>query len=98
MVRACLLSLSVFLLPVAAQRPIPDETPRPGLTLPTSKEFVSHLRTAEEHIGKEDWPVATTLLQRLLDRDDDQFIEVKRKGPDGKETTTIVSLRAEAGR
>src|SRR5437660_8834856 len=64
--------------------------------LPEKSRYVSHLEKARAAIAEKDWPVATTLLQKLLDLREDSLVRIQRKGPGGKEEKALVSLRCEA--
>ncbi|HKB36700.1 MAG TPA: hypothetical protein VKD72_09615, partial [Gemmataceae bacterium] len=76
-----------------------DSTDLGGITLvPQKSPFVSHIDAARRAILDEDWAVATTLLQKVLDLPEDALVQLTRKGPDGKETKVLVSLRAAADR
>ncbi len=98
------LFLTVLCRPVEAQRPPrqpaqtkPDPADLGGITLVTQKTpFVSHLSAARRAIEEKDWPVATTLLQKLLDLPADLTVLVTQKGPGDKETKRFVGLRSEA--
>jgi outer membrane protein assembly factor BamB/tetratricopeptide (TPR) repeat protein len=69
-----------------------------GITLPHDRQAKRRIEKAEELIEEKAWGEAARVLQFLLDAKEDSFLEVKRKGPDGKETTSDVSVRTEANR
>lgn len=103
------LLLAVLCRPVEAQRrPRPPVQPPPsgtdpgdlgGITLvPQKSPFVSHLDAARRAIDDKDWPIATTLLQKVLDLPEDALVRLTPKGPGGKETKSLTSLQAEASR
>src|SRR5262249_15385223 len=112
--RPFVLLLALLLVALPAPRPAqPPRLPRPpqpaqsevdstdlgGITLvPQKSPFVSHIDAARRAIVEEDWAVATTLLQKVLDLPEDALVQLTRKGPDGKETKVLVSLRAAADR
>jgi outer membrane protein assembly factor BamB len=70
----------------------------PGLMLPTDASLQQKLQAVREYVRARRWEDAARLLQDLLDRPEDVFLPVTRRGPDGQEVTTAVSLRAEADR
>src|SRR5882672_11134442 len=86
------LLLVVPLLFAQVRRPLPIAKEEPGFSLPVS-DLGSHLEVAEEQIAKKDWPVATTLLLKLLDRQDDVFTSIKRQGKG-----VLVNVQTEAAR
>jgi outer membrane protein assembly factor BamB/tetratricopeptide (TPR) repeat protein len=66
------------------------------LSLPTDARAGRHLDAARDYIAARDWETATDALQRLLDREDDVFVLVTRKGADGREVRIMASARNEA--
>ena len=91
--RALLLPLLLSLVPLDAQAQPARPGDLAGLVLEPDARYSSHLEAARERIGKKDWAIAVTLLQRLLDLPGERFAVV---GKDGKER--VVSLRWEAER
>jgi outer membrane protein assembly factor BamB len=70
-----------------------------ALTLPMAdKTTKDNILAAPDYIKAAQWAKAVELLQRLVDRKEDVFVETKHKDAAGKETTTLVSVRAEANR
>jgi outer membrane protein assembly factor BamB len=70
-----------------------------AITLPTDRKIRLQLEAArDDYIKRERWAEASKLLQAILNRKEDVFVEVSRKGPDGDERTRWVSARAEANR
>src|SRR5262245_7957243 len=69
-----------------------------AVTFPTDSEARRLIKAAQDYVKLERWQVATECLQGLLESKEDSFVEVKRKGPDGKEVTSRVSVRAEVNR
>src|SRR5207248_842808 len=70
-----------------------------AITLPTDRQIRNRLQAAQEdYIKNEAWSEASSLLQSILNKEDDVFVPVKRKGPGGQELTQMVSARAEADR
>ena len=69
-----------------------------AIELPKSPEAAGMLAAAKDYIDAEDWETACNTLQKLLQSDDNFFAKVRRKGPDGKETDTWVSIKVEADR
>src|SRR5215469_1627849 len=64
----------------------------PALLLPTADSGVSQkLQAAREYVAAKEWGEAARALQDLLDRPEDVFLSVPRRGPDGKDTTAAVS-------
>src|SRR5690349_3626684 len=58
-----------------------------AITLPTDRKAKRSIDLAEDFIKEEDWAGAAETLQGLLDTKEDLFLQVKRKGPDGKTET-----------
>jgi tetratricopeptide (TPR) repeat protein len=83
--------------PPAATEPPRVDIPIP-LELPTDDRVKRMLEAAADYVQTEDWAQATAVLQKLLERKEDVFVPVERKGADGKPVTTLVSGRSEAGR
>ena len=69
-----------------------------GVTLPTDRRTKTEISSAQDLIRDGEWTKAATVLQSLLDRKEDLFLEVQRKGRDGQETSAWTSVRAEANR
>jgi outer membrane protein assembly factor BamB len=99
--------------PVMAQRAVRKAPPPPGapaepgketegaadaIHLPTNADAKRLLGVARDYITEEAWGQAANVLQALIDMPEDAFVEVKRKGPDGKEKTSWQSIRVEANR
>ncbi|HMC89338.1 MAG TPA: hypothetical protein VKI17_07305, partial [Gemmataceae bacterium] len=79
--------------------PAPADNELEGLALPKDRDVKKRLDAAElDYIPKKQWPEAVRFLQSVLDRKEDVFVQVKSKGPDGKERTSFVSARGEADR
>jgi predicted nucleic acid-binding protein len=81
-VSLALLALSLVVsLSFAQPRVIlpPAVEEEPPFTLPTGDRYSSHLDAARKHIQDKDWAVATTLIQKLLDLNEDSFVTVTRK-------------------
>jgi outer membrane protein assembly factor BamB len=70
----------------------------PALMLPTDAGLAQKLQAAREYARDRRWEDAARLLRDLLDRPEDVFLPITRRGPDGQEVTTAVSLRAEINR
>jgi outer membrane protein assembly factor BamB/tetratricopeptide (TPR) repeat protein len=91
--------------PIVVQ-PVPPPGVEPGkeaeghdaLILPTNSDAKRLFGLADDYIKEEAWGQAARVLQALLDNPEDTFLQVKRKGPDNKETTTWLSVRVEANR
>src|SRR5262245_41632463 len=94
--------LSVVLLAllscrVRAEQPVPKNEPLSDFTLlPEKSRYVSHLEKARAAIDAKDWPVAATLLQKLLDLREDSLVPLTPKSAGSKEEKILVSLRGEA--
>jgi outer membrane protein assembly factor BamB len=70
-----------------------------ALTLPNDRKVKRQLEAArDDYIKGESWSEASQLLQAVLDRQEDVFVQVKRKGANGQEQTQMVSARSEADR
>jgi outer membrane protein assembly factor BamB len=70
-----------------------------ALTLPMAdKTTKDNVLAAPDYIAAKKWTEAIDLLQRLVDRKEDVFVEVKHKDAGGKESATLVSVRAEGNR
>src|SRR5262249_45948206 len=80
-----------------AQSPAPKEGPSDCTLLPEKSRYVSHLDKARAAIEEKDWPVAATLLQKILDLPEDSLVPITRKDRGGKEEA-VVSPRGEAER
>src|SRR5262249_16405524 len=106
-----LLALLLASLPLSAGAPPPRTPPsKPphsdadlpdlgGTTLrPQKRPFVSHLDAARRAIDDKDWPVATTLLQKVLDLPEDALVRRTPRESGGKEMMSLTSLQGEASR
>jgi outer membrane protein assembly factor BamB len=83
------------------QKPPPPKEAevKDALTLPMAdKTTKDSVLAAPDYIAAKKWTEAIDLLQRLVDRKEDVFVEVKHKDAAGKESTTLVSVRAEGNR
>ena len=69
-----------------------------AIELPHNPDVGKKIEAAKDYIKDEDWETACRILQDLLMLDQDYFTKVPRKGPDGKETISWVSVKAEADR
>src|SRR5947209_2516789 len=70
-----------------------------AVTLPTDRQVKKRLEAAQDdYIKNEAWAEASRLLQSILDNKQDVFVQMKRKGEDGKEKTHWISARTEADR
>jgi outer membrane protein assembly factor BamB len=70
-----------------------------SVTLPYDRDAKKKIDAARDYIQEKDWPKAIHVLQGLLKPDkEDVMIPVPRKGPDGRDTTSWVSVREEANR
>lgn len=70
----------------------------PALLLPTDPGVAKKLQAVREYVAAKEWEEAVKLLQGCLDMPEDVFLTAQRRGPDGKEITAPVSLRAEVSR
>jgi outer membrane protein assembly factor BamB len=79
--------------------PDDDGDLKDGITLPTDRKLKGQLAVATEFIlHDENWDMACRVLQKLLDNEQDVFVELERVGPDGKKSTHWTSVRSEANR
>ncbi len=69
-----------------------------ALTLPTDRKARKAIEYAEDLMRDGQWADAGHALQILLNSKEDMFVEVQRKGPDGKESSQWTSIRFEANR
>jgi len=69
-----------------------------AIDLPKDPRVARQIEAAEDYIKEEDWVTACETLQNLLLHNQDFFMKVQRKGPDGKETVNWVSVKSEADR
>jgi outer membrane protein assembly factor BamB len=70
-----------------------------SLTLAIDPKLNKRLEAAKDLIKEQNWPKVVQLLQGLLDLNrEDVFLEVVRKGVDGKKTIDRVGVRMEANR
>ncbi len=94
--------LALLLLPragVAHDKPGPDETGKDrDFTLPTDRKATLLMEQAKGYIAARDWESAVAALQRLNDRDEDCFLPVIGKIPDGRPIRSFISVRLEAQR
>lgn len=84
-------------VPSAGDPNNPDEMTS-AISYPTDNKLKRRLEAAQDFINEEDWGKAAEVLQGLLNIPEDMFVQVGRKGPDGKEVQQWVSVRAEANR
>src|SRR6202035_4546990 len=69
-----------------------------AITLPKDREVKKNLEAAADYIKKESWVEACKFVQSVLNRKEDVFVQVKRRGADNQEKVRWVSARAEANR
>jgi outer membrane protein assembly factor BamB len=69
-----------------------------AITLPKDREVKQRLEAARDYIAKEQWVEACRFLQRVLDRKEDVFVQVQRKGADKQDKVRWVSAKAESNR
>ncbi len=96
--------------PVLPMAPPPPGTPpapanpttefSDNISLPTDPELQKKdpIGAALDYIKEQDWVTVTNHLQKLIDRPEDVFVRVTRKGADGKSTTAWASVKTEANR
>ena len=101
----CLVSAVVIAQPQEqqAQKDSPpaqlnDSIDQSAVSLPRDNKMKSRIEAAQDYIKSEDWAEACNVLQKLIDIREDVFAELGRKGPDGKDSTSLVSVRTEANR
>jgi outer membrane protein assembly factor BamB len=70
----------------------------PALLLPADSSLTRKVQAVRDFVSAKQWDEAAKVLQDLLDRPEDVFLPVTRRGPDGEEITSAVSLRAEIDR
>jgi outer membrane protein assembly factor BamB len=70
----------------------------PGLLLPSDSGLPRKIEAVRDFVARRQWDQAARLIDDLLDRPEDVFLPVTRRGPDGNEITGAVSLRAETER
>ncbi|HKI32579.1 MAG TPA: PQQ-binding-like beta-propeller repeat protein [Gemmataceae bacterium] len=70
----------------------------PALLLPADSGVSKKFQAVRDYVASKEWDQAARLLQGLLDMPEDVFVPVTRRGLEGKEITTGVSLRAETDR
>jgi hypothetical protein len=86
------------------QPPGPDAPPlgeaADAVTLPLDRDAKARLQAALDYVQKEEWLVATRLLQELLDGEanEDLYVEVDDRRPDGGLGRKRVCVRREADR
>jgi outer membrane protein assembly factor BamB len=66
------------------------------ISLPTDPKRKAQLQAALDNIEEGNWEVAADILQKLLLMPEDVFVQLSRKGPDGKETKNWTSVKSEA--
>lgn len=69
-----------------------------AISLTVDRQAKKRIEFAEDYIKEEAWGEAAKALQSLLDAKEDLFLQVRRKGNDGKEVVRWTSVRAEANR
>ncbi len=67
------------------------------IEIPTSSRHKKTIEAIQDFISDSNWEAASKYLQDLLDQED-VFIQVTRKGPDGRDTMSWISVRKEAER
>lgn len=96
-------------LPVVAPVPVPVPGQPPSaeadpgefshaISLPKDNTLKKQIEAAIDYIKTEDWVTACDVLQKLVTIREDVFVQLPRKGPDGKERLVWTSVRAEANR
>jgi outer membrane protein assembly factor BamB len=70
----------------------------PSLLLPADTGLPRKVQAVRDLAAAKQWDEAARLLEDLLDRPEDVFIPLTRRGADGKDVTTVVSLRGEMER
>src|SRR5581483_207499 len=85
--------------PVDVQTPAGSGELTDALTFPTNREIKKRLELAEEdYIKNEAWMQTCQLLQSVLDKPEDVFVQVRRKGANNQEQMRWASARTEANR
>src|SRR5579872_5321380 len=75
------------------------KSPEAAGLLEACRDYVnSAIRAKDPEQKQKDWTTACESLDKLLHSEDNYFTKVPRKGPDGKETLTWVSIKVEADR
>ncbi len=70
----------------------------PALLLPADAGLSRKVQAVRDFVAGKQWAEAAKLLAELLDRPEDVFLPVTKRGPDGQEITSAVSLRSEVER
>src|SRR5262245_7454181 len=91
---------------LAALQPAPAQPPQPpgsvpltaAVSVPGDAQRARRVEAVEDRVQEKAWEEIGRLVQSLLDRPDDAFVAVKRRGTDGKETVRWLSVRGEADR
>src|SRR5947209_8646520 len=69
-----------------------------AIQLPRDREVKKHLEAATDYIAKEQWVEACRFLQSVLERKEDVFVQVHRKGADKQDKVRWVSAKTESNR
>jgi outer membrane protein assembly factor BamB len=80
------------------EQPADDPSGNHAIQLPTDSRARGMVEAGRDYVKDKDWERAVRVLQQLLDRKEDVFVELTRNRPDGKETTDWVSAKTEANR
>src|SRR5262249_22660939 len=78
------------------EQPADDPNGNHAIQLPTDSRARRMVEAGRDYVKDKDWERAVRVLQQLLDRKEDVFVELARTRPDGKETTEWVSAKTEA--
>jgi outer membrane protein assembly factor BamB len=84
-----------------ATQPQPPSDPTEflhAIELPRNPDAARMLEAAKDYVDAEDWVVACKTLQKLLESEENFFTKEPRKGADGKDTISWVSIKVEAER
>jgi outer membrane protein assembly factor BamB len=105
---ACLVALAFVLPKLTRGQDKPPPAPPagakdvlpfgPALLLPADSGLPRKVQAVRDFVGARQWDQAAKLVDDLLDRPEDVFLPVTRRGRDGEEITGAVSLRAETER
>jgi tetratricopeptide (TPR) repeat protein len=96
--------LAVLLANLLAPAPAPpgsqpaEKEPEVRVRVATDRTLARNLDAATDSIREEDWRTATEVLQKVLDGKEDGLVQVRLKGPVGKDVWGWGSARAEAQR
>jgi outer membrane protein assembly factor BamB len=82
---------------IAAEADDPSEFSH-AISLPKDNQLKKQIEAAKDYIATEDWVTACDVLQKLVTIREDVFVQLPRKGPEGKERLVWTSVRAEANR